>query len=124
MGSLREVRSRIASVNSTKQITSAMKLVSASKLRRAQNAIVKLRPYASKIKDILQSLSNSFEDSEDNLYYQTREPKNVLLVVINSNRGLCGAFNANVIKLTNKTISENYSTKNISNTKIKPSKKR
>lgn len=110
MGSLREVRFRIASVNSTKQITNAMKLVSASKLRRAQNAIVKLRPYASKIKDILQSLSNTFEDSEDNLYYQTREPKNVLLVVVNSNRGLCGAFNANVIKFTNKTISENYST--------------
>ncbi|MCF8368100.1 MAG: ATP synthase F1 subunit gamma [Bacteroidales bacterium] len=109
MANLKEVRTRIASVKSTQQITSAMKMVAASKLRRAQNAIVQMRPYAAKLKEILQNLSSSL-DSQDggSIYTGQREPKKVLIVTISSNRGLCGAFNANVIKLAEKTIHNKY----------------
>ncbi|MBU1014308.1 MAG: ATP synthase F1 subunit gamma [Bacteroidetes bacterium] len=108
MPSLKEVRTRIESVNSTKQITSAMKMVSASKLRRAQNAILKLRPYALKLNEILQNLSKSIENSDDDVYSQVRPIQKILFVVIASNRGLCGAFNANVIKEANRIIQTDY----------------
>ncbi len=108
MPSLKEVRNRIDSVNSTKQITSAMKMVSASKLRRAQNAILKLRPYALKLTEILQNLSKSIDNSEEGIYSDVRNPEKILIVIIASNRGLCGAFNANVIKEANKLIQSSY----------------
>ena len=108
MPNLKEVRTRIESVKSTQQITSAMKMVAASKLRKAQNAIIKLRPYASKLHEILQNLSKSIEDSEEHVYSEVREPENILLIIIASNRGLCGAFNANVIKTANNLIEKKY----------------
>lgn len=108
MANLKEVRNRIASVNSTQQITKAMKMVSAAKLRRATDAIVQLRPYASKLKDLLANLSASLEDGASP-YLQEREPVRVLVVVVTSNRGLAGAFNTNAIKAANNLISEKYS---------------
>lgn len=108
MANLKEVRNRIASVSSTQQITRAMKMVSAAKLKRATNAIVQLRPYAEKLKDILANLSASVEDASSP-YMAVRKPKKILLVVVTSNRGLAGAFNANVIKATNLLISTKYS---------------
>lgn len=108
MPSLKEVRTRIASVKSTQQITSAMKMVAASKLRRAQNAILQLRPYAGKLHEILQNLSESLDGSDENKYASNREVKKVLVVVFTSNRGLCGAFNANSIKAASKLIHEEY----------------
>jgi F-type H+-transporting ATPase subunit gamma len=108
MANLKEVRTRIASVISTSQITSAMKMVSASKLRRAQDAIIKMRPYAAKLKEILQNLSTSLEDTGESVYTKTRPVKNVLLIVIASNRGLCGAFNSNVFKAAMVLINEKY----------------
>jgi len=116
MASLKEVRNRIVSVSSTQQITKAMKMVSAAKLKRAQDAIVQMRPYANKLKEILENLSASLENSVDAVYTQEREIKKVLVIVITSNRGLCGAFNANVIKtatrLTQTTYKEQYKTGN------------
>jgi len=109
MANLKEVRIRIKSVSSTQQITKAMKMVSAAKLKRATNAIVQLRPYANKLKEILSNLSASLEDGVS-VYTQEREVKNILLIVVTSNRGLAGAFNTNVIKTTNLLISEKYST--------------
>jgi len=106
MPSLKEIRTRIASVESTQKITSAMKLVSAAKLRRAQNAIHNLRPYSSKLNEILQNLS--FDISDAHPLFETRKPENVVLIAITSNRGLCGAFNSNVIKETHNVIHENY----------------
>lgn len=107
MANLKEVRNRITSVSSTQQITSAMKMVSAAKLRRAQDAIVQMRPYANKLKEILENLSASL-DSSDGAYSQQREVKNVLIIVITSNRGLCGGFNANVIKAASRLAREGY----------------
>lgn len=95
MANLKEIRSRIVSVNSTKQITSAMKMVSAAKLHRAQAAIARMRPYAEKMQDILRNLSDSL-DVSDNIYGAERAPERVLIIAINSNRGLCGGFNNNV----------------------------
>jgi len=100
MASLKEIRERKASVASTMQITSAMKMVSAAKLKKAQNAIVQFRPYAEKLQEILASVGDSLKDDEDNLYATQREKERVLLVLITSNRGLCGAFNSNAIKAT------------------------
>jgi F-type H+-transporting ATPase subunit gamma len=108
MANLKEVRNRIGSVNSTQQITKAMKMVSAAKLKRATNAIVELRPYANKLKELLANLSSSLEDGASP-FLQQREPTRVLIVAITSNRGLAGAFNANVIKTTNNLIAEKYS---------------
>jgi F-type H+-transporting ATPase subunit gamma len=105
---LKEVRTRIASVKSTQQITSAMKMVSASKLKRAQNAIVKMRPYAGKLKEILENLSASL-DSTDGIYSKERKIQKVLIIVVTSNRGLCGAFNVNVTKTVVNLINSNYS---------------
>jgi F-type H+-transporting ATPase subunit gamma len=106
MPSLKEIRTRIASVESTQKITSAMKLVSAAKLRRAQNAIFSLRPYSNKLNEILQNLSLDIAD--DNPLFASRKPENVVLIAITSNRGLCGAFNSNIIKETHRLINENF----------------
>jgi len=108
MPSLKEVRTRIESVKSTQQITSAMKMVAASKLRRAQNAILQLRPYASKLQEILQNLTASLEGSDEGVYSDIREGGKVLLVVISSNRGLCGGFNSNIIKETINQLNTTY----------------
>lgn len=113
MANLKEIRNRIASVSSTMQITSAMKMVSASKLKRAQDAITQMRPYAEKLQDILSNLSASLDTSE-NVYSQEREVKNVLLIVVTSNRGLCGGFNNYVIKKALKMANEDYKGKNVS----------
>jgi F-type H+-transporting ATPase subunit gamma len=113
MANLKEVRNRIASVRSTQQITSAMKMVAASKLRKAQQAILRLRPYAAKLKEILQDVSAALENTGDNIYSDNREVKRILLIPIVSNRGLCGAFNSNVIKTTNNQIK--YYTTNLKN---------
>lgn len=108
MANLKEVRIRISSVQSTQQITKAMKMVSAAKLKRATNAIIQLRPYATKLKEILGNLSANLEGSSSP-YIEEREPNKVLIVVVSSNRGLAGAFNMNVIKATNNLIAEKYS---------------
>ncbi|MDB4925638.1 ATP synthase F1 subunit gamma [Mucilaginibacter sp.] len=108
MANLKEVRNRISSVSSTQQITKAMKMVSAAKLKRATNAIVQLRPYASKLKELLSNLSASLEDGSSP-FLQQREPVKVLIVAVSSNRGLAGAFNANVMKTANNLIAEKYS---------------
>ena len=108
MANLKEVRNRISSVSSTQQITKAMKMVSAAKLKRATNAIVALRPYANKLKELLANLSASLEDGVSP-YLQQREPNKVLVVVVNSNRGLAGAFNMNAIKTANNLIADKYS---------------
>ena len=114
MANLKEVRLRIASVSSTQQITKAMKMVSAAKLRRAQDAVTQMRPYASKLKEILENVSSTLEGSAGGAYSKHRVEKKVLLVVITSNRGLCGAFNANVIKTANRQIKEDYKNSNVS----------
>jgi F-type H+-transporting ATPase subunit gamma len=100
MASLKEIRLRRASVASTRQITSAMKMVSAAKLKKAQEAIVKFRPYADKLMEILASVGDSLKDDEDNQYAMQREKERILMILITSNRGLCGAFNSNAIKST------------------------
>lgn len=107
MANLKEVRIRITSVSSTQQITKAMKMVSAAKLKRATNAIIQLRPYANKLREILKNLSSSLEDGIS-VYTQEREVKNVLLIVVTSNRGLAGAFNTNAIKTANNLINDKY----------------
>ena len=104
MANLKEVRTRIASVSSTQQITSAMKMVSAAKFRRAQNAIVGMRPYARQLGDIVADIDTG--DGIQTPYHETRKLENVLLVVITSNKGLCGAFNSNVIKQAQARIDE------------------
>ena len=110
MANLKEIRVRISSVRSTRQITSAMKMVSAAKLRKAQDAIIQMRPYADKLKDILNHLISSLENREiNNVYNNVRPVNKVLLVVIASNKGLCGAFNSNVFKRVNNIIGEKYS---------------
>ncbi len=108
MPSQKEIRSRISSTISTQQITKAMKLVSATKLRKASDAIVRMRPYAEKLRGIMANLQDSIEDDKLAVYFQSRDVKKVLLVVITSDRGLCGAFNANVIKRTRLLIAEKY----------------
>lgn len=114
MANLKEIRERITSVNSTMQITSAMKMVSAAKLKRAQDAITQMRPYAEKLQEILVNLNASLEGDNDGVYGIQREVKNVLIVAITSNRGLCGGFNNNVIKKINKMIAGDYAGKNVS----------
>ncbi len=110
MANLKEVRTRIASVQSTRQITSAMKMVAAAKLRKAQNAITALRPYASKLMEIMEDLSKSLEGSNENVYAAERELRKVLIIPVTSNRGLCGAFNINVVKETLNIIDTTFKT--------------
>ncbi|TPV34985.1 ATP synthase F1 subunit gamma [Paucihalobacter ruber] len=109
MANLKEIRNRITSVSSTMQITSAMKMVSAAKLKKAQDAITAMRPYANKLTELLQSLSATLDVDSGSVYSEQREVKKVLLVVITSNRGLCGAFNSNIIKAANHLINNDYS---------------
>ncbi len=109
MANLKEVRSRISSTQSTQQITKAMKLVSATKLRKAQGAITKMRPYAEKLNEILGNLGDSAKNDDMlKAYFDYREPKKALVVVVSSDRGLCGAFNSNIIKATKKLITDRY----------------
>lgn len=108
MANLKEIRNRITSIKSTMQITSAMKMVSAAKLKKAQDAITAMRPYSSKLTELLQSLSATLDSNAGGAYSIEREVKNVLLVVITSNRGLCGGFNSSIVKKTIRTISEKY----------------
>ncbi|MDO9000315.1 ATP synthase F1 subunit gamma [Sediminibacterium sp.] len=112
MPSLKEVRNRIVSVGSTMQITSAMKMVSAAKLKRAQDAITQMRPYANKLKELLENVSASVDASE-NVYARNTGGKNLLIIPISSNRGLAGAFNSNIIKKTHQLISNEYAGYNV-----------
>ena len=100
MANLKEIRNRIASVSSTMQITSAMKMVSAAKLKKAQEAITAMRPYSDKLTELIQDLSASVDTDQPNPFTVVRQEEKILLVAITSNRGLCGAFNTNVIKET------------------------
>ncbi len=113
MANLKEIRNRIASIGSTMQITSAMKMVSAAKLKKAQDAITQMRPYAEKLTELLQSLSASLEGEVGGVYSQQKEVSKVLIVVITSNRGLCGGFNSSVIKATAKHIEDNFNGKEV-----------
>ena len=108
MASLKEVRTRIRSVKSTQQITKAMKMVAASKLRKAQDAILQLRPFTEKLSEILQNVVRATEDSLPSPFAEIRDVERVLIVIITSDRGLCGAFNSNVIKKTLALIEEEY----------------
>jgi len=113
MANLKELRSRISSVSSTMQITSAMKMVSAAKLSRAQDAIVSMRPYAEKLTELLQDLSSTVDDEISTTLTEEREVKKVLIVAISSNRGLAGAFNTNIIKKVKQLNHEVYSNQQV-----------
>ena len=108
MANLKEVKNRIKTVISTQQITKAMKMVAAAKLRRAQDRIIQMRPYADKLSIILTNVSAGVEDDLTNIYTEQRPIEKVLLVVISSDRGLCGAFNSTVFKGTSALIEKKY----------------
>ena len=108
MANLKEIRNRIASIGSTMQITSAMKMVSAAKLKKAQDAITAMRPYSSKLTELLQNLSATLDSDAGGAYSKQRDLSKVLLVVVTSNRGLCGGFNSSVIKEAVQNITANY----------------
>lgn len=109
MANLKEVKSRIQSVTSTQQITKAMKMVAAAKLRRAQDSIIQMRPYAEKLSAILRNVSASLgEDAGSNEYAVVREPKKVLIIPVSSDKGLCGAFNTNIVRRVNQLASDKY----------------
>ncbi|QTD36526.1 ATP synthase F1 subunit gamma [Polaribacter batillariae] len=108
MANLKEIRNRITSIGSTMQITSAMKMVSAAKLKKAQDAITAMRPYSSKLTELLQNLSATLDSDVGGVYSTQREVSKVLIVVITSNRGLCGGFNSSIIKEVAKTIDTKY----------------
>ena len=108
MANLKEIRTRIASVQGTRQITSAMKMVSAAKLRKAQDAIIQMRPYASKLQEILSHLTASLDNGHDNIYGTERDVKKALIIAISSNKGLCGAFNSNVAKRVIQLMENEY----------------
>ncbi len=114
MANLKEIRNRITSVSSTMQITSAMKMVSAAKLKKAQDAITAMRPYADKLTELLQSLSATLDADSGSKYSSQREVNKVLVVAITSNKGLCGAFNTNVIKETIRLSKDDYAGKDVS----------
>jgi F-type H+-transporting ATPase subunit gamma len=110
MPNLKEVKNRIGSVISTQQITKAMKMVAAAKLRRSQERITQMRPFAQRLSFILQNLSSSQEgDNDDNWYAKVREERKILIVAVSSDRGLCGSFNSSVFKGVNKLIADKYS---------------
>jgi len=108
MASLKEVRTRIISVQGTRQITSAMKMVSAARLRKAQDMIIKMRPYANKLMEILLNLTQSLENTEDTVFGTKSDVKKVLIFAISSNKGLCGAFNLNVAKRVIQLLESDY----------------
>lgn len=112
MANLKEIRNRITSVSSTMQITSAMKMVSAAKLKKAQDAITAMRPYAEKLTELLQNLSSTLEGGVGSDFTAQRDIKKVLVVAVTSNRGLCGAFNTNVIKQV-KVVTDSYPGKQV-----------
>ena len=114
MANLKEIRNRIASVSSTMQITSAMKMVSAAKLKKAQDAIIAMRPYANTLTKLIQNLSGNLEGDIQNPYTQVRTKQKILIVSLTSNRGLCGAFNANIIKKTRQLIDHDFSEQDVS----------
>ena len=114
MANLKEIRNRITSVGSTMQITSAMKMVSAAKLKRAQDAITQMRPYANKLTELLVNLSSNLDTSEGGDFSSDRPQSKILLVAITSNRGLCGGFNANIIKKINLLVEEDYKESEVS----------
>ena len=109
MANLKEIRNRITSIKSTMQITSAMKMVSAAKLKKAQDAITAMRPYSSKLSELLQNLSATLDSDTGGVYSTQREVSKVLVVAITSNRGLCGGFNSSITKQVLKTVEEKYS---------------
>lgn len=109
-GKLKEVRERIKSVQSTQQITKAMKMVSAAKLRRAQQAITEMKPYANRLDKMMKNIISNLDGDISSPFVQQREVKNVAVVVITSSRGLCGAFNTNIIKAAIAKIESNYTT--------------
>ena len=113
MANLKEIRNRITSIGSTMQITSAMKMVSAAKLKKAQDAITQMRPYANKLTQLLQSLSATLDADAGGAFSEQREVSKILLIAITSNRGLCGGFNSSVIKGTIKHASDSYSGKEV-----------
>ena len=113
MANLKEIRNRISSVSSTMQITSAMTMVSAAKLKKAQDAITAMRPYADKLTELLQNFSSNLDADNGSVFTKNREIKNILIVAITSNRGLCGAFNSNIIKQVNE-LAKNYTKGNVS----------
>lgn len=113
MANLKEIRNRIASVSSTMQITSAMKMVSAAKLKKAQDAITAMRPYANKLTELIQNLSSSLDGEGQNPYTVQRVEQKILIIAITSNRGLCGAFNTNIIKETLRLAKEDYAEKTV-----------
>lgn len=110
MANLKEIRTRIASVQSTRQITSAMKMVSAAKLRKAQDKIIQMRPYAGKLNEILTNLSRCIDDQIDTVFFKKRKVERVLIIAISSNKGLCGAYNANVAKKVIQLLETDYRT--------------
>jgi F-type H+-transporting ATPase subunit gamma len=111
-GQLKEVRNKIKATQNMQQITKAMKMVSAAKLRKAQDAIIQMRPYARKLQDVLSNIVSSAEGDAGTALAVERPVEKVLLIVITSDRGLCGAYNANVIKLARNTINEKYAAQN------------
>lgn len=113
MANLKEIRNRISSIGSTMQITSAMKMVSAAKLKKAQDAITAMRPYSDKLTELLQSLSASLDGDGGSQFADNRPVNKVLVVAITSNRGLCGAFNSNIIKQSNNLVSGKYAGKQV-----------
>ena len=113
MANLKEIRNRIASVSSTMQITSAMKMVSAAKLKKAQDRITAMRPYATKLTELIQNLSSNIGGVLENSYTAVRPEKNILVIAITSNRGLCGGFNANIIKETLRLGREDFKAKKV-----------
>ncbi|MBO0320940.1 ATP synthase F1 subunit gamma [Muricauda sp. CAU 1633] len=113
MANLKEIRNRISSISSTMQITSAMKMVSAAKLKKAQDAITAMRPYADKLTELLQGLSASLDGDAGSAFADSRPINKVLVVAITSNRGLCGAFNSNIIKQSRTLVGQTYAGKQV-----------
>lgn len=114
MANLKEIRNRITSVGSTMQITNAMKMVAAAKLKRAQDAIIQMRPYANKLRELMDNVSASMDEEVGGDFTQKREVKNVLIITVTSNRGLAGAFNSNVVKESVRVAKEDFQGKNVS----------
>ena len=108
MAGLKDIRNRISSVKSTKQITSAMKMVAAAKLKKAQDRVLQIRPYADKMRDVLAEVSSSLDKNHASCYGEVRKVEKVLVVLMASNRGLCGGFNSNICKKAMAHVKENY----------------
>ncbi|GAP69875.1 ATP synthase F1 subcomplex gamma subunit [Bacteroidales bacterium 6E] len=109
MAGLKEIRTRITSIKTTRQVTSAMKMVSAAKLKKAQDAIINFRPYANRLQEIMEQVAGSLKEENISPYCAARESGNILLVIVTSNRGLCGGFNSNIIRKFQELLSTKYS---------------